>query len=729
MSVDELETRLSNLRSTLAKAKKQLSAAKTLSHSSIDTEKSNKQSRKESIKMGPDKTPDFGGYATRSDVECTDGRTILPNAFEHQDGVTVPLVYQHGHDDIENVLGHCVLENRPDGVYAHAKFNGTPKAQLAKEMVAHGDLKFLSIFANNLRESMKQVAHGNIREVSLVLAGANKGAFIDNINIVHSDGESEVTGDALIFMNVEIDLAHAETDTKVDDEEELDLAEIVDSFNEKQRTAFEYLLGQALTGAEQDLEHSDSDDEDDDDEENPDGEVDGEDEENSDEDSEDETDDEDNAVQHNDNQEDNSMTHNVFDKSRTAAHKQITLSHSDVKGIVADAIKRGDLKSAVEDYALQHGVENIDLLFPDAKLLETSPQFISRRMEWVDKVLSSVRKSPFSRIKTITADITPDEARARGYITGEFKNEEYFALAKRETTPQTIYKKQRLDRDDVVDIVDLDVVAWLKAEMKVMLEEELAGAILVGDGRSLGDPDKIKEINIRPVATDAELYVTTAYVNLDDANSSIEELVDSAIESRKYYKGTGQPSFYTSESVISAFLTVKDNFGRRIYSNLQDVANVLRVSEVVPVEIMERDETLVGIMVNLADYTLGADKGGQATMFDDFNIDYNKLIYLIETRCSGALTQPKSAIVFRRTAAADVLAKPVKPTVADNVVTVPTITGVVYKNAETDTTLTTGSPVTLTEVDDELYVKAVPDTNYYFATNADDEWVFTYKAD
>jgi hypothetical protein len=437
------------------------------------------------------------------------------------------------------------------------------------------------------------------------------------------------------------------------------------------------------------------------------------------------------AAQHdNINQEDNSMTHNVFDQAQkgAAAHQQVTLSHADVEGIVASAVKGGSLKDAVEDYALKHGIENIDYLFPDSKTLESSPAFISRRMEWVDKVLSGVRKSPFSRIKTITADITPDEARARGYIKGNMKNEEYFALAKRETTPQTIYKKQKLDRDDVIDITDLDVVAWLKAEMKVMLDEELAGAILVGDGRSAGDDDKIKEINIRPIASDAELYVTTVNVNLDDASSSVEELVDAAINNRQYYKGTGQPTFYTTEGTISKFLTVKDNFGRRIYSNLAEVASVLRVSDIVPVEVMERVPDVVGIMVNLADYTLGADRGGQATMFDDFDIDYNKLRYLIETRVSGALTQPKSALVFRAQAAANVqLAQPAAPTDVNNVVTVPTVTNVTYKNADTNATLTTAAPVTLT-TGQSLHVVAVPAAGKYFPNNAEDEWTFEYQA-
>jgi HK97 family phage prohead protease len=703
---------------------------------------------------------DFSGYATRNNLRCSDGRTILADAFADNDGQIVPLVWQHGHDDVTNVLGHVKLENRDDGVYCHAFFNGTAQGQQAKELVRHGDIKFLSIFANQLMEKLrdkaqnfKDVVKGNIREVSLVLGGANPGAFIDNVNIVHSDGEFTVlTEEAVITTGIEIEfedsleLAHADTATAEDNETAQD---ILETLNEKQKTAVYFLLSQALT-VESNVQHSDTDgdavagaeteaesedgDESESSESEGEAEADesGSEEEGESEETTDDTDEAGDAVQHADNnQEDNSMTHNVFDQARKGqtAHDQVHLSHADVQGIVATAMKGGSLKDAVEDYVLQHGIENIDYLFPDAKTLESSPAFISRRMEWVDKVLSSVRKSPFSRIKTITADITPDEARARGYIKGNMKNEEYFALAKRETTPQTVYKKQKLDRDDVIDIVDLDVVAWLKAEMKVMLDEEIAGAVLIGDGRSAGDDDKIQETHIRPIVSDAELYVTQVNVNLDDADSGVEELVDAAINNRRFYKGSGQPDFYTTEQVISQFLTIKDNFGRRIYSNLQDVAAVLRVGTIVPVEVMERVPDVVGIMVNLSDYTLGADRGGQATMFDDFDIDYNKLIYLIETRCSGALTQPKSALVFKKTAGSNVLVTPTAPSRNGNVITVPTVSGVVYKD-DAGNTLTTGSPKTLTATGpgSTLKVVATPASGNYFETNAEDEWTYNYEA-
>ena len=737
MSVSELEDRVSKIKSALASAKQQLSDAMKssgqLSHSdtsAIELRLDAPISRKESVQM----TADFGGYATRHGVQCADGRTILPGAFKDNDGQIVPLVWQHGHSDVNNVLGHCKLEYRDDGVYAHAYFNETAQGQNAKMQVQHGDLKFLSIFANQLVEKARQgiqhakdVVRGNIREVSLVLAGANPGAYIDNVTIIHSDGDADVdVTEAVITTGIEldVDIAHAD-----DDKGSETVQDVLDTMSEKQKNVLYYMIGQALET--EGVKHSDTDEGDveEDDADDDDVEEDVVEDDAEDDDADTGSDTEAGDVQHENSQEDNSMTHNVFDQAKKTqdVHPQVTLSHGDVQGIVASAMKGGSLKDAVESYALEHGIENLDYLFPDAQTLENSPAFISRRMEWVDKVLSGVRKSPFSRIKTITADITPDEARARGYIKGNMKNEEFFALSKRETTPQTVYKKQKLDRDDVIDITTLDVVAWLKAEMKVMLDEEIAGAILVGDGRSAGDDDKIKETNIRPIVSDAELYVTTVNTNLDDANSSVEELVDGVIANRRYYKGSGQPTFFTTESTISSFLTVKDNFGRRLYGNLQEVAAVLRVTEVVPVEVMERVPDLVGVMVNLSDYTLGADRGGQATMFDDFDIDYNKLRYLIETRLSGALTQPKAAIVFRKTAGSSVLRTPTEPSFDGTTVTVPTVTGVIYKNADTDATLTTGSPVTLAD-GDSLHVVAVPSAGSHFANNAEDEWTYTNEA-
>jgi len=789
LTIDELSDRISRITSALSEAKRQLAeATKSFGHfahadfidsnlklSDITLLHSN--SRKDTAV----ETADFSGYATRNNLRCSDGRTILAGAFDQNDGDVVPLVWQHGHEEPTNVLGHAKLERRDDGTYCRAYFNATAAGQHAKEMVKHGDVKFLSIWANQLVERVtdastraKDVIKGNIREVSLVLGGANPGAFIDNIAIAHGNGEFDVVSDeAYITTGLEIEmddpLSHADTDTETET-----VQDVLDTLDEKQMNAVNYLVSQALiAGGSDSMEHSDTEgDETDstddssvdesseseevstdseDSEESSDSTVsedadtnDGSDESTESDDSDDSEGSEDSdaeagdAVQHNDTQEGNSMTHNVFDQARGNAstpRPQAQLSHDDVKSIVEDAKRNGSLKHAIENFVaqngvtidgqLQHGIENIEYLFPDAQTIENSPQYVSRRMEWVDQVLGSVRKSPFSRIKSITADITPDEARARGYVKGNLKNEEFFEMSKRETTPQTIYKKQKLDRDDVIDIVDLDVVTWLKAEMKVMLDEELAGAILVADGRSNGHDDKIIETKIRPIATDAELYATTAYVNLLDTDSSIEELVDSVIAHRRYYKGSGTPTFYTTEGVISSFLTVKDNFGRRLYNNLTEISAVLRVKDVIPVEVMERDATLVGIMVNLSDYTLGADRGGQATMFDDFDLDYNKLLYLIETRVSGALTIPKSALVFRSVAVGDELVVPTEPAFDGDDVTVPTITGVVYhQDTATGTVMTTGAPVAVAD-GITLHVVATPASGYYFANNVTDEWDFT----
>jgi len=798
MSESDLQSRVNRIRGLLTSAKKQLADAKKAAGSVAHSDSRASvlmhralNDRKESVLMTD---ADFGGWATRHDVQCADGRTILPSAFKHQDGVTVPLVYQHGHTSNEDVLGHARLEYRPEGVYAHAYFNQTPKGQAAKEQVQHGDLKFLSIFANGLQEKVKDLAsqakdvlHGSIREVSLVLAGANPEAFIDHIAFGHSEDGSEELIAAVLGFGIEVDindgLSHAEGD------DDRNLQDILDTLNPEQETAVNFLLSQALTHADGDGSALGTDDAqvadakaaeakaqaslaggadasaaeggdaaegdeggnknadedgtsgagDEGDKNNADAVGDG-----------DNTDTDNNAgddVQHDNLQEDNSMSHNIFDGQTggaTGARPQATLAHGTVshqqafEEIIENAKEgNGSLKHAFRAYVKEHGmtvqgqlahaIGNIDYLFPDAQLLENSPQFVARRMEWVTKVLGGVNKRPFSRIKTITADITADEARARGYVKGAFKEEEYFSLSKRTTDPQTIYKKQRLDRDDVVDITTIDVIAWLKAEMRVMLDEELAGAILIGDGRSAGHADKIKAEHIRPIATDAELYATKAYVNLD-TEDGVEALVDSVIENRQFYKGSGTPTFFTSESVVSAFLTVKDNFGRRLYSDLAAVAAVLRVSEVVPVEIFERDQSLIGIMVNLSDYALGMDAGGQVTMFDDFNIDYNKMIYLIETRCSGALTTPKAAIVFRRVAASAQKVTPVEPTRDGDEITVPTVTGVTYKNAATNATLTTASPTLLAE-GESLSVVATPNAGYYFGNSEDDEWTYTNPVD
>ena len=658
---------------------------------------------------------DFSGYATRHNVRCSDGRTIMPGAFQHQDGITVPLLWQHGKNDPLNLIGHAILEHRPDGIYARGKFNDTPNGQHMKAAVIHGDVNSLSIYANGLVEKNHDVIHGQIRELSLVLAGANPGAFIDNVVIQHSDDTESILEDtAIIYSGEEIErsqpaegesmqsqITHADGDRTYQD--------VLDTMNDEQKEFVTELLAQALQAA---AEHSDDDS-------------------NESDESQDDTDDSELGHSNDTNlthQEGQQMTvHNIFEGDLSAKKGGTReLTHSDIDTIFTEGKRLGSLKEAVEQFSLKHGIEDIDVMFPDAQSVTNTPDFLKRRTEWVADVISETRHTPFSRIKSIWADITMEEARAKGYIKGNMKREEFFKVAKRVTTPMTIYKKQKLDRDDTIDITEFDVVVWLKAEMRVMLDEEIARAILFGDGRSNADDDKIKEDHIRPVALDDELFVTTVYVNLDDAASSPEELIDAAILHRRHYRGSGNPTWYTSESMLAKMLMAKDDIGRRVYATVDELATTLRVRKIVTVELMENMGDLVAIMVNLADYTVGSDRGGAVSLFDDFDIDYNTLKYLIETRISGALTKMKSAIVFRKTAASAVLVTPTAPSFneSDGKVTVPTVAGVTYKNKLTNTTLTTGSPTTLAP-GDSLTVIAVPASGYFFATNADDEWFFS----
>lgn len=553
--------------------------------------------------------PDFSGYATKAGLKCSDGRTIMPGAFQHQDKVKVPLVWQHGHSDPENVLGHVNLENRDDGVYCYGFFNESDKAKHAHSLLQHDDITMLSIWANDLIERAGRVLHGAIREVSLVLSGANPGAVIENVTIRHSDGD-EVTLDneAIIFTGLELEHADGEssdtppvTDSSTEGEETIQ--DIYDSMNEKQKNVLHYMLGEALDNADS-AQHDNLNDND---------------------------------------QEGDTMTRNVFEQDGTKDTGPV-LSHADVQGIVADATKIGSLKEAVESYALAHGINQIDTLFPEAKALTSAPEFYSRRTEWVNSVLNGARKSPFSRVKTHWADLTYDDARAKGYITGTEKQEEFYGTSRRETAPQTIYKKQKLDRDDILDITDFDVVAWMKGEMRVMLDEELARAVLLGDGRTVPDPDKILEDRIRPIAKDDPLFVIQ--VKADLAAGDISDFVDAVVQYRALYRGTGTPTMYTSEHLISQVMLLKDTLGRRIYSSVEQFAAELRVSSVVPVDIFDPAAGApLAIIVNMNDYVIGADSGGQVSLFDDFDIDYNQYKYLIETRCSGALVKLKSAIV------------------------------------------------------------------------------------
>lgn len=558
---------------------------------------------------------DFSGWATRNNLKCSDGRTIMRDAFKDNDGRTVPLVWNHEHNDPFSVLGHAMLENKPEGVYAYCKFNDTESGQNAKLLVQHGDVVALSIYANQLKQQNGNVYHGAIREVSLVLAGANPGAFIDSV-IKHDDGTDE---EAIIYSGEEdIILAHAEEENKPElkeKKEEPKMAEktvkdVFDEMTEEQKTVVYAMIGQALEDAGVDIDDEDK--------------------------KEDET----------------PMKHNVFDMDEEMEDN--VLSHSEMNAIFSDAKRYGSLKDSV----LAHGINNIDYLFPEAQSLNTPPDFITRDMGWVQKVMGSVHHTPFSRIKSMFANLTEDDARAKGYIKGKLKKDEVFGLLKRTTTPTTIYKKQKLDRDDVIDITDFDVVAWLKSEMRMMLDEEIARAILVGDGRTSGSDDKINESNIRPIWTDADLYTIKSIVNVSkDATAAAvaSEFIDQAVRARKDYKGSGSPKLFIAEELLTECLLLKDVNGRRIYKDVNELATAMMVSEIVVVPVMEglkrtgSDSStyhLKGIIVNLNDYNVGADKGGAVNMFDDFDIDYNAQKYLIETRCSGALIKPYSAIVL-----------------------------------------------------------------------------------
>jgi hypothetical protein len=671
---------------------------------------------------------DFSGYATKAGLKCADGRTIMPDAFKHQDQMQVPLVWQHGHTDPENVLGHAILEAREDGVYAYGFFNKTTKADAARELLEHKDITKLSIWANDLVERSGRVLHGAIREVSLVLNGANPGAVIENVTIRHSDdSESELEDEAIITTGLEVelnesdaedeeeteegstesdeteedasddedddgsdDIEHADMNQTIGDGEET-IGDIYETMNDKQKDVVHYLLGEALSVAETDTTTEDS------------------------------------LQQDNMKKGHTEMgKSNVFENTGDEKD-EFVLSHADVEGIVAEATTRGSLRLAVESYALAHGITDIDVLFPDAVAINNTPEWFGRRTEWVDKVLGGARKSPFARIRTLWADITEDEARAKGYITGNLKKDEFFSVAKRETTPTTIYKKQKLERDDMLDITDFDVVSWLKGEMRLMLDEELARSILIGDGRDIASEDKINEQNIRPVAKDHELYTTVVNVNIGNVGSSVQEIIDAVVLNRRYLRGSGLPTMFTTETYIAQFLLLKDSLGRRIYKDLGEVASELRVAEIVPVEVMEEEDELVAVLVNMSDYVIGANAGGQVSMFDDFDIDYNAQKYLIETRVSGALTKLKAAMVVKKRPSTDILVTPTPPTFDGDAVTITNTTGVVYKNGAGTVINAAGSPYAV--ADGVTYtVTAEASSGYYFATSEEDTWTFVGEA-
>lgn len=583
---------------------------------------------------------DFSGWATRYNLRCSDGRTIRKGAFKDCDGKKVQLVWNHDHNDISSVLGHAVLENRENGVYAYCAFNDSDEAKAAKIRVDNGDIESLSIYANQLKQNGPDVIHGAIREVSLVLAGANPGAFIDNV-MSHSDESDE---EAIIYTGEEISLAHSDNNTPNEDssnkEEEKTVAnskktvpEVFDTLTDEQKEAVAAIIDEIVNG--------ESDEEDDSDYE----------------------DDEEGGSEE--------MKHNVFEGDAMTGNY---ISHSDMQDIFADARKNGSLRDAVErsmeDGALAHagiptdgmtvgsgsqtyGVKTADMLFPDARAINVVPDFIKRDMTWVEKVMNSTHHTPFSRVKSVYANITEDEARAKGYIKGKMKKEEVFSLLKRTTDPQTIYKKQKLDRDDIMDITDFDVAAWIKGEMRMMLEEEIARAILIGDGRLSSDDDKISEDHVRSILNDKPLFSVPVEVEqvTGDAGKSTKNFMDSCIRARKEYKGSGNPTLFTTEDQLTEMLLLEDTIGHKLYKSVEEVATALRAKEIVTVEPMEgaknaAGNAVLGIMVNLTDYNIGADKGGETNLFDDFDIDFNQYKYLLETRCSGALTKPFSALVF-----------------------------------------------------------------------------------
>ena len=576
---------------------------------------------------------DFSGWATRNDLLCGDGRVIKKDAFKDNDGKTVSLVWNHEHNDPNAVLGHAILENRDEGVYAYGFFNDSENGQLAKKLVSHGDVSSLSIWANKLKQNGREVLHGEIRELSLVLAGANPGAYIDVV-MAHND-EGEDVSELYANYNENIMIHAASEDEKSDSNKEekpveeekkqpdteKTVGEVFDTLTEEQKTAVYAIMGRAFEDS---------------------GET------------EDEMD-----------EEDDNMKHNVFENEEVK--QEGVLSHSEMQAILADGKRYGSLRESFLAHAgdteysagtATYGIDGADdFLFPDARNLNVPPSFISREMGWVKKVMNGTHHTPFSRIKSMFADITEDDARAKGYIKGKLKKEEVFTLLKRTTTPTTIYKKQKMDRDDVIDITDFDVVAWLKSEMRLMLDEEIARAILVGDGRRSSSDDKINESNIRPIWTDEDLYTIKALVSVAagaDEDTKAKAFIRAAIKSRKEYKGSGNPTLFTTEDVLTDCLLMEDGMGRIIYDSPEKLANVLRVKEIVTVPVMEnltrtvdtKTHELMGLIVNLADYNVGADKGGAINMFDDFDIDYNQQKYLIETRCSGALIKPYSAIAI-----------------------------------------------------------------------------------
>jgi len=550
---------------------------------------------------------DFGGWATKYEIQCSDGRTIHKDAFKHCDGQQIPLVWNHNHQGPDGVIGKAILKHADVGVYAYCEFNDTDTARTAKNLVVHGDINSLSIYANKLKQDGGKVLHGEIRELSLVLAGANPGASIQEV-LVHGEEDSE---SAIIYSEPDdIELCHSDENV---DKKEKTVADIYNSMSEEQKEVVAIIADQLINEKDNDNDNDNDNVED---------------------------------------EEENDMKHNVFDQN----NKGDELKHSEfLAASIRDAKKYGSLKESFMKHAAGYGIENIGELFPYEHNTDSAPLMIDRDQTWVAKFFNATRKSPFSRLKTMYADITADEARAKGYIKGKEKKEAVFSLLKRTTSPQTIYKKQKLDRDDIIDITDFDVVAWMKVEMRGKLEEEIARAMLIGDGRSASSDDKIKEDNIRPIYNDADLYTIKAALGTYTAGNQAKEFIKTIRKAMSEYEGTGVPSLYVHPDLLADMLLIEDANGRFIYENVDILAKTLRVKEIVSVPVMKglvrtttdlKTHNVLGIVVNPVDYTVGADKGGNVALFEGFDIDYNQHKYLIETRCSGSLLRPKSAITI-----------------------------------------------------------------------------------
>ena len=610
---------------------------------------------------------DFGGWATKNNIKCSDGRTILKDAFKQNDGQKVPLVWNHQHNDPSEVLGHALLENREEGVYAYCKFNNTESGQTAKSLVANGDVDKLSIYANKLKTHMNNVMHGCIREVSLVLAGANPGAFIDTVISHGEDAEAEEEG--IIYTDEHIEtIEHSddesnkkgETDMedenkKVDEEKkdennEKTIQEVFETLNEEQKNAVYAIVGQAL-------EHSD-DSEDESEDDSKDGSEDDSKKESND-DSENKYNNSEEDSENNDDKGEEDMKHNVFDNDK---NNDEVLQHSEILAdALKDAKKYGSLRESVIEHAAINNITDIGKLFPDATALNKEPLMIEKDQTWVGKVMGAIKHTPFSRVRVTFGRMTEPQARAKGYIKGNKKVNIQMAALNRITSPTTVYIKNEIDRDDVIDITDFDVVAWQKREMRKELDKELALAALLSDGRDVSDQNKINEQNIIPIVKDVDMftikYTITEGRDYNQSGNSHSEndsftkgIIRGAVRSRKEYKGSGTPTFFTTEDYLTDMLLIEDQNGRRIYESVAQLALALRVKEIVTIPEMEQEAyaDIVGVIVNMADYTMGADKGGSINMFDDFDIDYNQMKYLMETRCSGALTVPYSAIVLKK---------------------------------------------------------------------------------